>query len=912
MTSSDDDKTIVQPRGNGKPLTPAEIEKRKKLMAQKRQAEEKKRLEAQKRAQQLEKKLAKQKRDKESLANPDSTEVADYTRVKPVDDRTRFQSRPQPKPQHSPDDGDKTRFAPPKRPVDPDMTVAAESPAKDGIHNGPGFQSNQDSGAEVLKNRFILEKVLGAGGMGVVYRARDRLKEEAQDRDPHVAIKVLSNEFKTHPEAFIALQRESRRTQRIAHPNIVNVHDFDRDGDTVFMTMEYLEGKPLDKLISQYRSTGLPEEDVWKILEGISSALIYAHDQRIVHADFKPGNIFVTNETTAKVFDFGIARAVAKAEKIEESVDDKTIFDAGNLGALTPAYASYEMLEGMAPDIRDDIYALGCIAYEMFTGNHPFNRVHANEAYARKLKPKRIPNITKRQWKAIEKALAFKREDRIESVDEFWHQITAKRKSIVVAASVGLVVVGLVSALVYQNYMRPDNTFDTTTFRSELEREFEINKNKEEVIELLEENTFTKSWESKMWDAMQFLRSQLPQDDPWILEYQPNIYDAYVGKIKELVSRNRPADFNRARELVENIKRYSNDEEAIAALLNSINLAEADYQKALQQQKKQQEIAAVQQQEAAKKAVQQKKIKEEYDTALATVNSQLLCRTTINMRDVDIAVNKLRSLNISRYRKDESDMVTRLGKCISKIGQTFPDRAQEFKKRALRTFPNNKLIAGLKIEPRDPCRTSLAGLGTRDNAYCRDPLNSQDGESLGKGPTLVVIPAKGSVKLFAIGKYEITIRDFNRFCRDTAQCAEKNGDDKLPITNISSSLINQYISWLNTKSKRKYRLPTKAEWTYAALANSSSVDDNRNCRLDSLGIKRGGVLQVATSGRQNKWGLINHVGNARELVLDGGGYVAVGGSFDSPMENCVVSTSSSHSGKADKYTGIRLLREIGK
>src|SRR5690606_40493955 len=99
--------------------------------------------------------------------------------------------------------------------------------------------TNEEASSEygVLKNRFVFEELLGAGGMGVVYKAKDLLKVEAQDRDTYVAIKVLSDEFKSHPEAFIAHQRESRKTQKIAHPNIVNVHDFDRDGDTVFMTM---------------------------------------------------------------------------------------------------------------------------------------------------------------------------------------------------------------------------------------------------------------------------------------------------------------------------------------------------------------------------------------------------------------------------------------------------------------------------------------------------------------------------------------------------------------------------------------------------------------------------------------------------------------------------------------------------
>lgn len=289
--------------------------------------------------------------------------------------------------------------------------------------------SANETDSALLKGRFVLEDLLGAGGMGVVYKAKDLLKVEAQDRDPYVAIKVLTDEFKAHPEAFMALQRESRKTQRIAHPNIVTVFDFDRDGDTVFMTMEYLDGQPLDKLIGQYRSVGLPASEAFKILEGISAALSYAHAQNIIHSDFKPGNIFVSDKGAAKVIDFGIARAVAKVEQREESSDDRTVFDAGNLGALTPAYASLEMLEGEAPDVRDDIYALGCIAYELHTGAHPFNRIHANEAKRQKAKAKRIPGLSKTEWHAIEKALAFERENRTSSVDLFWEEFARESKS---------------------------------------------------------------------------------------------------------------------------------------------------------------------------------------------------------------------------------------------------------------------------------------------------------------------------------------------------------------------------------------------------------------------------------------------------------------------------------------------------
>ena len=98
----------------------------------------------------------------------------------------------------------------------------------------------------VVKDRFVLEEELGRGGMGIVFKARDLRKEEAQDRNPWVALKVLNDEFRRHPESLKALQRESRKAQHLAHANVVSVYDFDRDGGNVFMVMELLEGESLD------------------------------------------------------------------------------------------------------------------------------------------------------------------------------------------------------------------------------------------------------------------------------------------------------------------------------------------------------------------------------------------------------------------------------------------------------------------------------------------------------------------------------------------------------------------------------------------------------------------------------------------------------------------------------------------
>lgn len=855
-------------------------------------------------------------------------------------DKTQF--KPRPTRNIEPEPEDKTRIAPPRAleesddagatdsdgegeqrrdatvfkpvPPNPEKTVVSDVPLPPGAPlegaapAGPTINTKLD-GQDLLKNRFLLEKVLGAGGMGMVYKATDLLKVEAQDKDPYVAIKVLNDEFKSHPDAFIALQRESRKTQRIAHPNIVNVHDFDKDGDNVFMTMEFLDGKPLDKLISQYRTTGLPEEDAWNILQGICAALVYAHGEHIIHSDFKPGNIFVTSKGIAKVFDFGIARAVAKAEKFEDSVDDKTVFDAGNLGALTPAYASMEMLEGEPPDVRDDIYALGCIAYEMFTGRHPFNRTHANEAMRQKMKPERIQNITSRQWKVIEKALAFKREDRIATVEQFWEQITSKRSTNVLAIVAGLVVIGLGSLLAYQNYFAPKAPeYSEDDFRSEIELKLRLEQYQERLEQRIANPEFDESWESDLWNTVQALRKLMGQD-PWLLEREKLVYEAYISKIQSEIDAE---NFERAKTLRTNAERYTNNTEQLLAFDKLITDGEALLAKRLKQQEEQARLAKAKQQQKAAAAKEEKEVNDAYAIALGTVNKQLACRTTLNMSDLTIAVEKLRSLDLSRFNKGEAEMVDKLADCITKIGVSFPDRAEEFKKRSLRLFPDNKKIAYIKIEPKDPCDTSLAGLGARGKrAICRDRLKSKT-DDFGRGPSMVVIPGKGSISAFAIGKYEVSIEDLNKYCEASKKCKADKSNEDLPATNISMNVMQDYLRWLSNISGYKYRLPTKAEWVYAARGERNRLDSNRNCLLNSRGIQKGGVLVKTSIGQQNDWGLVNHVGNARELVMDGGSSVAVGGSFETSMDQCSVTKSESANSGGDSLTGFRVFREIAK
>ena len=271
----------------------------------------------------------------------------------------------------------------------------------------------------VLRGRFKLDSILGVGGMGSVFLGSDLIKVRAKDKHPRVALKVLNEDFKQHPDSFIALQREASRQQKLAHPNIATVYDFDQTEDGLaFLVMELLEGQPLNEFIKKVvrPKGGLPFAEALPMTQGLGAALVYAHERNIVHSDFKPGNCFLTKDGQMKVLDFGIARAVKNPGAAE---GETTIFDPGKLGALTPAYASTEMLEGEEPDPRDDIYALACVTYELLTGKHPFNKIPANKARDSGLVPEPIKGLTRKQWRGLERGLAFTRDKRSQTTAQF-------------------------------------------------------------------------------------------------------------------------------------------------------------------------------------------------------------------------------------------------------------------------------------------------------------------------------------------------------------------------------------------------------------------------------------------------------------------------------------------------------------
>ena len=211
-----------------------------------------------------------------------------------------------------------------------------------------------------------LISLLGAGGMGEVYQAHD-IK---LGRD--VAIKVLPEAFAHDPERLSRFQREAKMLASLNHPNIATIHGLEQSNGTNYLVMELVPGETLAERISK---GALPIEEALKIAEQIAEALEAAHEKGVIHRDLKPANVKVTPEGRVKVLDFGLAKAFA-GDTIRTSFQCADAEHAQREGVIlgTPAYMSPEQARGKPVDKRTDIWAFGCVLYEMLTGEQAFAR----------------------------------------------------------------------------------------------------------------------------------------------------------------------------------------------------------------------------------------------------------------------------------------------------------------------------------------------------------------------------------------------------------------------------------------------------------------------------------------------------------------------------------------------------------
>ena len=212
----------------------------------------------------------------------------------------------------------------------------------------PDLKKNQ-----ILHSRFSLNEMIGEGGMGQVWLVWD-LELEIQ-----VAIKILNPQLTSKPDSINLLKNECRNTRRLVHPNIVRVFDFHRFKDLAFISMEYIDGRDLTTYRSQFEHINPAE--IIKLIKPVINALGYAHDLGLVHRDVKASNILLDRQKTPRLTDFGIAGVFKSGHNALE------ITSGGSLFCMSP-----QQLGGGQPSPSDDIYALGVLLYELFTGYPPF------------------------------------------------------------------------------------------------------------------------------------------------------------------------------------------------------------------------------------------------------------------------------------------------------------------------------------------------------------------------------------------------------------------------------------------------------------------------------------------------------------------------------------------------------------
>ena len=209
--------------------------------------------------------------------------------------------------------------------------------------------------SKVLAGRYELLERIGEGGMSVVYKAKDKLLNR------FVAIKILKPEFIGDHKFIDSFRRESQAAASMSHPNIVKIYVVGKEGNIHYIVMELIEGRALSDVIKEQGP--MPYPKVIAISKQIAAALSFAHKNHIIHRDVKPHNIMMTPNGTAKITDFGIAKAV-NAATIVDSTD-------GIIGSVH--YFSPEQARGGYVDEKSDIYSLGIVMYEMLTGNVPFD-----------------------------------------------------------------------------------------------------------------------------------------------------------------------------------------------------------------------------------------------------------------------------------------------------------------------------------------------------------------------------------------------------------------------------------------------------------------------------------------------------------------------------------------------------------
>ncbi len=256
----------------------------------------------------------------------------------------------------------------------------------------------------VLRRRYRLETVIAQGSTGTVFQALDEFRLDTPSGSQRLAVKVVHSAVAQRADVLAELRRKFQNLQLLSHPNIVRVFEFDRDGPVLFFTMELLNGALLSRVLQVRKLVSLDRAQALAVIRDIGTAVAYAHSRGVVHGDICPQNIFFTGAGELRVLGFGgslYARGNPAASDHEIA-----------LPLTASGYASCQVLKGERADVRDDVFAVACLAYVLLCGEHPFAKRTALEARQARLNVRRPANLSNQQWQALRAGLRWERDGR--------------------------------------------------------------------------------------------------------------------------------------------------------------------------------------------------------------------------------------------------------------------------------------------------------------------------------------------------------------------------------------------------------------------------------------------------------------------------------------------------------------------
>ncbi|MBI4748863.1 MAG: SUMF1/EgtB/PvdO family nonheme iron enzyme [Acidobacteria bacterium] len=602
----------------------------------------------------------------------------------------------------------------------------------------------------VFDGKYQILAKLGEGGMGAVYRAHH------VHMDVDVAIKFLHHNLTEDPSILERFKREARAAVRINHPNATAVMDFGVLPDnTAYLVMEYLEGESLRDRI--YRHTMTAAEAI-EILSEACAAVDAAHKRGVIHRDLKPDNIFLKREADGKelvkVLDFGIAKLRDKGEPSHASLTE-----AGMLIG-TPHYMSPEQCHGLELDSRSDVYSLGVIAYELLSGELPFNAPtslgivlkHINE----EPRPLYIvnPNIPRELEKVVLRALSKRPDNRPSTAGQFAQELEAACAGNDVVSTANLEGEGI--------------AFHTSMLSSPA---------------LVEEDRA----ETTDAPAIQTSLMSSPLGHAETSD-AISVWHTQDGVPRETIA-NRAAPVK-----IQEKPRTVPREESGTLIASSSSLAKAEAY-----------VPATAKPQLIEHSGGTLKMGAPHQPPRSPVGS-------ISSADVPVP-NPISTIFSIRNIAIATIMFVALVTGV------------------LMVLPSSVLLKpAATITPEPPPQPPKFVLP--ENMVEIKGGTFMMGRNPGPGVPLDETPAhQVSVKDFAIGKYEVTCKEYAEFIKDSGYPAPSNwkdnryapGEENLPVTNVSWEDATKYCEWLAKKTGLSYRLPTEAEWEYAARSDDQRI-----------------------------------------------------------------------------------------